>query len=232
MRKLRTWSHSHTHSCFLHFPHKHSLTTNPPPILSPIFFSFTQTTTFYFPLLFTIDINPVTHTNTKTQKLKHTHTHSCSCQFSSMAPSDQSRHSLVPGFLYSSKTLSHLNNNTNHELPPSSSPQGGTNTKSPMILSPKEGIRMFSPAYYAACSAGGIFSCGLTHMAVTPLDLVKCNMQVLYFPFSIHSTVFSIISYQWCFTWFHESWMKTTMLIQVIKSLVFLKQCQEGFRGK
>lgn len=39
-------------------------------------------------------------------------------------------------------------------------------------------IKMFSPAYYAACTAGGILSCGLTHTAVTPLDVVKCNMQI------------------------------------------------------
>jgi solute carrier family 25 phosphate transporter 3 len=37
---------------------------------------------------------------------------------------------------------------------------------------------MYSPAFYAACTAGGVASCGLTHMTVTPLDLVKCNMQV------------------------------------------------------
>lgn len=47
-----------------------------------------------------------------------------------------------------------------------------------MIGAPKEKIRMYSPSFYAACTAGGIFSCGLTHMAVTPFDLVKCNMQV------------------------------------------------------
>ncbi|RWW30980.1 hypothetical protein BHE74_00021048 [Ensete ventricosum] len=35
-------------------------------------------------------------------------------------------------------------------------------------------IEMYSLVFYAA----GIASCGLTHMAVTPLDLVKCNMQV------------------------------------------------------
>ena len=46
------------------------------------------------------------------------------------------------------------------------------------IQAPKEKIEMYSPAFYAACTAGGIASCGLTHMAVTPLDLVKCNMQV------------------------------------------------------
>ncbi|WVZ22436.1 hypothetical protein V8G54_000980 [Vigna mungo] len=107
-----------------------------------------------------------------------------------MAPSDQSRHSLVPGFLYSSKIQSHLSNNTNHGLPllPSSSSIAShssssslpvqSGAKSPVILSPQEKIRLFSPSYYAACSAGGVFSCGLTHMAVTPLDLVKCNMQI------------------------------------------------------
>jgi solute carrier family 25 (mitochondrial phosphate transporter), member 3 len=110
-----------------------------------------------------------------------------------MALFDQSsRHSLVPGYLYSSNALSsHLdtfsinNSNINHAgLPTSSShsssprPHDYTRKNVPMIPSPNEGIRMFSPAYYAACSAGGVFSCGLTHMAVTPLDLVKCNMQV------------------------------------------------------
>lgn len=32
--------------------------------------------------------------------------------------------------------------------------------------------------YYMKCMLGGILSCGLTHTAVTPLDNVKCNMQV------------------------------------------------------
>lgn len=39
----------------------------------------------------------------------------------------------------------------------------------------------YSPAllqdYYQACTIGGILACGLTHTAVTPLDVVKCNMQ-------------------------------------------------------
>jgi len=158
-----------------------------------------------------------------------------------MAPSDQSRHSLVPGFLYSSKTLSHLNNNTNHGMPllPSSSSsssslavQGGA--KSPVILSPKEKIRMFSPAYYAACSAGGVFSCGLTHMAVTPLDLVKCNMQVFFFPFPDLSFIqlFSPSYHTNAISKHAITWMKTKMLVQVIKSLYFLKQCQGKFCGK
>lgn len=32
-------------------------------------------------------------------------------------------------------------------------------------------------SYYAKCLFGGVLACGLTHMAVTPLDVVKCNMQ-------------------------------------------------------
>ena len=38
-------------------------------------------------------------------------------------------------------------------------------------------IAMYSPEFYAACTVGGILSCGLTHTAVTPMDIVKCNMQ-------------------------------------------------------
>ncbi|XP_014882185.1 solute carrier family 25 member 3b isoform X2 [Poecilia latipinna] len=35
-----------------------------------------------------------------------------------------------------------------------------------------------SSKYYALCGFGGILSCGITHTAVVPLDLVKCRMQV------------------------------------------------------
>lgn len=38
-------------------------------------------------------------------------------------------------------------------------------------------IQMYSREYYTTCAIGGILSCGLTHTAVTPLDVVKCNMQ-------------------------------------------------------
>lgn len=39
-------------------------------------------------------------------------------------------------------------------------------------------IEMYSTEFYQACAIGGWMSCGLTHMAVTPLDVVKCNMQI------------------------------------------------------
>ena len=35
-----------------------------------------------------------------------------------------------------------------------------------------------STEYYLKCCVGGTISCGLTHTAVVPLDLVKCRMQV------------------------------------------------------
>ena len=35
-----------------------------------------------------------------------------------------------------------------------------------------------SSKYYALCGFGGLLSCGITHTAVTPLDLVKCRLQV------------------------------------------------------
>jgi len=39
-------------------------------------------------------------------------------------------------------------------------------------------IELYSAKYYAACTFGGLLACGLTHTAVTPLDLVKCRRQV------------------------------------------------------
>lgn len=35
-----------------------------------------------------------------------------------------------------------------------------------------------SMKFYALCGFGGVLSCGITHTAVVPLDLVKCRMQV------------------------------------------------------
>ncbi|KAJ8956233.1 hypothetical protein NQ318_014964 [Aromia moschata] len=35
-----------------------------------------------------------------------------------------------------------------------------------------------SPKYFALCGAAGILSCGITHTAIVPLDLVKCRIQV------------------------------------------------------
>jgi solute carrier family 25 phosphate transporter 3 len=39
-------------------------------------------------------------------------------------------------------------------------------------------IALYTPEFYTSCAIGGAFSCGLTHALVTPLDLVKCRLQV------------------------------------------------------
>lgn len=39
-------------------------------------------------------------------------------------------------------------------------------------------IEPWTAKYYAACTVGGMMACGLTHTAVTPLDLIKCRRQV------------------------------------------------------
>lgn len=44
-------------------------------------------------------------------------------------------------------------------------------------VAPASGIELFTGQYYGACAFGGVLSCGLTHTVVTPLDVVKCNMQ-------------------------------------------------------
>ncbi|PIA26062.1 hypothetical protein AQUCO_10000023v1 [Aquilegia coerulea] len=110
-----------------------------------------------------------------------------------MAISENTRHSLFPSYLYSSsaysKTLDLESFQRRNPSLPSTSPSptptplsnGTVSSKSFLIQSPSEPARkieMYSPAFYAACTAGGILSCGLTHMTVTPLDLVKCNMQI------------------------------------------------------
>jgi hypothetical protein len=40
------------------------------------------------------------------------------------------------------------------------------------------GMRLFSLEYYALCFGGGMLAAGTTHLAITPLDVLKVNMQV------------------------------------------------------
>lgn len=48
-------------------------------------------------------------------------------------------------------------------------------------------------SYYSKCLVGGALACGLTHTAVTPLDVVKCNMQTNPGKFNGMLSGFSII---------------------------------------
>lgn len=90
------------------------------------------------------------------------------------------RHSLIPSFLYSSPLSSSSSSFASKTQITADSNSSSPANNSFTIPAPSEPgkIQMHSPQYYAACTAGGILSCGLTHMSVTPLDLVKCNMQV------------------------------------------------------
>ncbi|XP_024524417.1 mitochondrial phosphate carrier protein 3, mitochondrial [Selaginella moellendorffii] len=84
---------------------------------------------------------------------------------------EDSRSSTLPSFLYKSKGF---------KAPAPAIPINGQSSSRFLIPSPDETrkIAMYSPEFYAACTVGGALCCGLTHMAMTPLDVVKCNMQI------------------------------------------------------
>lgn len=52
----------------------------------------------------------------------------------------------------------------------------GDRTNNVAPPSPFGKIELYSAKYYAACTLGGIVACGLTHAAVTPLDLVPLSL--------------------------------------------------------
>nr|DAD30443.1 TPA_asm: hypothetical protein HUJ06_009294 [Nelumbo nucifera] len=136
-----------------------------------------------------------------------------------MALSDNNCQSLIPSFLYSTsslaspsskKTLDFISKNPNLLLP---SANGVSSKRSFVIPSPSEPrkIEMYSPAFYAACTAGGILSCGLTHMAVTPLDLVKCNMQIDPAKYKSISSGFGVLLREQGFKGFFRGWVPTLL---------------------
>lgn len=47
-----------------------------------------------------------------------------------------------------------------------------------MAVEAETSCEFASPKFYALCGLGGIVSCGTTHTAIVPLDLVKCRLQV------------------------------------------------------
>ncbi|KAK6920451.1 Mitochondrial substrate/solute carrier [Dillenia turbinata] len=133
-----------------------------------------------------------------------------------MAFSDKTRQSLIPSFLYSTPSAKRpidLDNLASI----SSSSSAATNavpSRSFVIPSPNEPgkkIEMFSPQYYAACTAGGILCCGLTHTAVTPLDLVKCNMQIDPTKYKNISSGFGVLFKEQGVRGFFRGWVPTLL---------------------
>ncbi|CAD6249356.1 unnamed protein product [Miscanthus lutarioriparius] len=131
-----------------------------------------------------------------------------------MALSDRSRESLLPSFLYSSSARSFAATGAAARLPVSSPAPAaaGAGGRVPFsIQAPNEKIEMYSPAFYAACTAGGIASCGLTHTAVTPLDLVKCNMQIDPAKYKSISSGFGVLLKEQGARGFFRGWVPTLL---------------------
>ncbi|KAG4178882.1 hypothetical protein ERO13_A10G071150v2 [Gossypium hirsutum] len=141
--------------------------------------------------------------------------------------SDSFKQSLLPSFLYSSSPNSFsldrlLNANSpafsasRSTIPdaPAASSSPSIKARTFMIPSPNEPgkkIEMYSPQFYAACTFGGILSCGLTHMAVTPLDLVKCNMQIDPAKYKSISSGFGVLLKEQGVRGFFRGWVPTLL---------------------
>lgn len=63
-------------------------------------------------------------------------------------------------------------------LDPTDQQQGSKRMLSAAAASDNYSCEFGSTKYFALCGFGGILSCGITHTMVTPLDLVKCRLQV------------------------------------------------------
>ncbi|XP_022921617.1 mitochondrial phosphate carrier protein 3, mitochondrial-like [Cucurbita moschata] len=116
---------------------------------------------------------------------------------------DGQRHPLVPSFVYSA-------NWGISQTVVRTTPAWSYGRSFP-IEAPKEKIKMYSPPFYAACTVGGILSCGLTHMTVTPLDLVKCNMQIDPAKYKNISSGFGILLKEQGVRGFFRGWVPTLL---------------------
>ncbi|KAM1014857.1 mitochondrial phosphate carrier protein 3, mitochondrial-like [Malus sylvestris] len=136
-----------------------------------------------------------------------------------MALSDkQSRQALIPSFLYSSSSSIALEKmlyaRPSGGFTPTATVEGVSARKGLVIPSPSEPlgkIEMYSPSFYAACTFGGILSCGLTHTAVTPLDLVKCNMQIDPAKYKSITSGFGVLLKEQGVKGFFRGWVPTLL---------------------
>ncbi|XP_066347414.1 mitochondrial phosphate carrier protein 3, mitochondrial-like [Miscanthus floridulus] len=135
-----------------------------------------------------------------------------------MAVSESSWNALLPSFLYA--------------VPAAASPfaaavvasVGGRTVAAPSATAatrpaiwarapsePGRRIEMYSSAFYVACTAGGVTSCGLTHMTVTPLDLVKCNMHIDPAKYKSISSGFGVLLKEQGAKGFFRGWVPTLL---------------------
>ncbi|KAK3412949.1 hypothetical protein EUGRSUZ_I01607 [Eucalyptus grandis] len=132
-----------------------------------------------------------------------------------MALAENPRRSLIPSFLYAPPSPSRgLTAGASPAAAPSFAASAVGKRRSFVVQSPsKPGrkIEMYSPAFYAACTARGILSCGLTHMAVTPLDLVKCNMQIDPSKYKSITSGFGVLLKEQGVRGFFRGWVPTLL---------------------
>ncbi|KAL0909336.1 hypothetical protein M5K25_020193 [Dendrobium thyrsiflorum] len=131
-----------------------------------------------------------------------------------MSLSESSRQSLLPSFLYS-KSSGAARLLTRTPSLTDGSPLSGPSYSpaSFSIQSPSEPgkIQMYSTAYYAASAVGGMLSCGITHTAVTPLDVLKCNMQIDSAKYKSISSGFGVLLKEQGVKGFFKGWAPTLL---------------------
>ncbi|RCV11951.1 hypothetical protein SEVIR_2G238400v4 [Setaria viridis] len=113
-----------------------------------------------------------------------------------MAPRQQQP--LLPSFLYAPRPGA----SGRREAPPAAVVAGAPSE-------PFGKIEMFSPAYYAAGAVGGAAACGFTHAAVTPLDVIKCNIQIDPAKYKSTSSAFGVVMREQGLRGFFRGWAPT-----------------------
>lgn len=63
--------------------------------------------------------------------------------------------------------------------------------------------------YYLKCMLGGTLACGVTHTAVCPLDIVKCNMQANYTKFKTMKMSYQALVAESGYQWMKLGWLPT-----------------------
>ncbi|KAK1407143.1 hypothetical protein QVD17_38754 [Tagetes erecta] len=124
------------------------------------------------------------------------------------------RRSLIPSFLYSSSLKDGLGFDSKHGNSSDGLSSSSNVVRSGFVVqAPSEpgSIKMFSPAYYAACTAGGTLACGITHTAITPLDVVKCNMQIDPAKYKNISSGFRVLLKEQGLKGFYKGWAPTLL---------------------
>ncbi|KAM2125436.1 hypothetical protein ACFX1Q_015913 [Malus domestica] len=125
--------------------------------------------------------------------------------------SNAHRHSLVPSFLYSSSSSSSSMRTRTDASPPSVSSSSAVAllSKRVVVPAPKEKLEMYSPAFYAACGVAGMLSTGSTHTAVTPIDVIKCNMQIDPIKYKSITSGFKVMLKEQGIRGFFKGWAPT-----------------------